>query len=47
MVLFRVLKGNSNPHFDKFNEEMVEAEIIETQNGTADFWLLPNLAGSY
>ena len=24
-----------------------ETEIIETRNGTADFWLLPNLAESY
>ena len=25
----------------------LETEIIETRNGTADFWLLPNLAESY
>ena len=25
----------------------LETEIIETRNGTAHFWMLPNLAGSY
>ena len=47
MLRLKYLKCSENHFLSQHVKFYLETEIIETQNGTADFCLLPDLAESY